>query len=61
MKNEQMNVLDTLAERRQRDRKDREAVIEVFSKNTIFDSFFQIGISRGDHADIGLDHVLAAD
>src|SRR2546423_12790377 len=61
MIDEHVNVFEPLAKRRQRDRKNRKTIKQVFSKCAVANSFFKIDIRRGYHANIAAKHSLSAD
>src|SRR5436189_1451593 len=61
MKHERVNVFDAFAKRRQRYRKHREAVKKVFAKTAFLDRKFEVDVSSGDDADIGINDLIAAD
>ena len=58
---EQRDVLAALAERRQRDRDDVDAVEQILAEPPFGDRFRQILVGRGDHADVGLQLLEPAD
>src|SRR5436190_11467086 len=60
MIDKQVNVLDAITQRRQRDREDGQTVKKIFSECAVLDSFFKVAVCRGNDADVGLDHLLAA-
>src|SRR5215467_8085967 len=55
------NVLSALAQRRDENGDDGEAVIEVLAEVAFADGFFEIAIGCGDHADIDLHVAHASD
>src|SRR5579863_5054867 len=57
---EQRDVVDSLAERRAPNRKDREAKVEVFAKGPGLDALGQVFVGRGEHTNVDVDDVLAA-
>ncbi len=58
---EQRDVLGALAQRRQRDREDVEAVVEVLAERLLADGLEQVAIGGGDDPDVDLDRRPAAD
>ena len=61
MAGEQRDVLAPLAQRRQADADDVEAMEEVFAEQAVLDPRFEILVGRGNHPDIGLDRRMPAD
>src|SRR5580658_1775250 len=57
---EQRDVVDSLAERRAPNRKDREAKVEVFAKGPGLDALGQVFVGRREDANVDVDDVLAA-
>src|SRR4029077_9151093 len=57
----QRNVVLARAQRRNRDREDVEAVVEIVAKFAFRDRFLEIAIRRGDHAQVHLSRLRAAD
>src|SRR5262249_13724786 len=55
-----LNVFNSLAERRQSDHGVIQPVIEVTAEELLLDSAFQVPMSRGDHTDIDLEALLSA-
>ena len=58
---EQRDVLDALAERRQPDRDDVDPVEQVFPERALGDHLRQVPVGGGDHADVRLDLLGAAE
>ena len=48
MQRQRGNVLDALAQRRNRDRKDVETIVEIASERSVFDHALEIAVRRGD-------------
>src|SRR6185503_3153129 len=61
MANERVDVLRPLAQRRDRDRKDGEAIVEIVAVALIVDHAGEIAVGRGDHSDVHLDRARAAE
>ena len=55
------NVLGALAQRRQPQRHDVEAEVQIFAEQALLDQDTKILVGRGDDAHIGLDRRAAAD
>ena len=55
------NVVEPLAQRRQADRHDVEAVEQILAEQALLDQPAQVAMGGGDDADIGLDRRAAAD
>src|SRR5438132_886323 len=55
------NVLGSLAQRRDVDGKDVQAVVEVFAEALLLDQPSEVAVRRGDQADVDLDRPGAAD
>ena len=55
------DVLAALAQRRQDDRDDVDAVVEVFAEPPLGDRLGQVLVGRGDDADVGLQLLEPAD
>ncbi len=58
---EQRNVLAPLAQARQTDADDVQAVEQVLAEQAVLDPRFQVLVRRRDDADVGLDRRMAAD
>jgi hypothetical protein len=58
---QRQNVFFAIAQRRNEDGNDRQAVIEVLAKLALAHRFFQIAVGSGDHAHIHLHVADAAD
>ena len=56
-----VDVVDALAQRRQADRHDVEAVVEILAEEALPDHLAEVAVRRGDDADVGLDRRAAAD
>ena len=61
MRGEQRDILLAVAQRRQVERDDVEAVEEVFAEAALFDGLLQVDVGGGDDADVDLDFVGAAE
>jgi hypothetical protein len=61
MAREQRNILAPLAQCRQADTDDVQAVEQVFTEQTVLDPRFQILVGRRDDANVGLDRRMPAD
>ena len=55
------NVLAALAQRRQLQRKDLQAEVEVLAEGTVGDHLLEVAVGGGDNADIGAERLGAAD
>src|SRR4051794_21075676 len=55
-----MNVLNSIFECRNADRKDRKPVEKIASKGAILHGLFEINVRRRNDSYIGLEHLLAA-
>ncbi len=53
--------LGAVAQRRDDDRKHRQAVVEIFAKGLRLDHGWQVAVRRGDDADVDAHGPLAAD
>ena len=58
---QQRQVLDPLAERRQVDRDDVEPVVQVLAEPAGGDGLAEVLVGRGEDPAVGLDHLAAAD
>ena len=58
---EQRDVLGAVAERRERDREDAEAVVEVFAEGLVVDGLEQVAVGGGDDPDVDRQRRAAAD
>ena len=58
---EQRDVLGAVAERRERDREDAEAVVEVFAERLVADGLEQVAVGGGDDPDVDRHRRAAAD
>ena len=61
MRYQHLYVFLSLSQRRQRDRKDAQAVIQIGTKAALADRILQVAISGRDHAYVHLYRVAAAD
>src|SRR5262249_18770871 len=61
MLDQQRDILGSLAQRRQANRDDVEAVVEVAAKLAVRHEYFQIAVRGGENSYIGLDGLVAAD
>jgi hypothetical protein len=55
------NILATLAQRRQRDEGDIQAIVEVFAETTLADGLHQVHVGGGDHPHVHLNGLARAD
>jgi hypothetical protein len=55
------DVVDALAQRRQPQRNDVQAVVEIFAEAAVGDALAQVGVGGGDDAHVDLDDLLAAE
>ena len=61
MLDERRNLLAALAQRRQLQPDDVEAVEEVLAEAALGDELFEVGVGRGDDADVDLDGLRLAE
>ena len=57
---QQRNIFRALTQRRQMDREDVQSIVEIVTKLAIGYHLFQIAVSGGDQAYVGLDQFIAA-
>ena len=57
---QQEDVVLPLAERRQEDREDVDAVVEVLAEKSRLDERLQVAVGGGDDPHVGLDRAIAA-
>ena len=60
MLRQQRDVVSAFPERRKMDSDDIQTIVEILAEITLRDSFGQILIGRGDHADIDGEPILSA-
>src|ERR1700730_17261926 len=58
---QQPDVFGTVAQRRKRDRKNKNAVIQILPEFALANQVFQIAMGRDDHPDIHGNGTIAAD
>lgn len=58
---QQRDIVRTLAQRRQMDRKDVQTIVEIAAELAIGDHLPEIAVGGGDQPDIGADQLVAAE
>ncbi|MCG3163784.1 MAG: hypothetical protein JMDDDDMK_05235 [Acidobacteria bacterium] len=56
-----LNIVATVTQRRDAERDDVQAVIQILAETSVFDHRFEVAVGRAEHAHVNFDRACAAD